>query len=69
MPKFAINELFYELGTAEQKTLKGGEDMKLLKGIKPKIQKMPSKPVSLRREMDPGWLEHLNSNRADRYGW
>lgn len=69
MSKIAINELFYELGTTEQKVHRGGSKPDITEYLKPDIQKMPSTPVSSRREMDPDWLEHLNSNRADHYGW
>jgi hypothetical protein len=77
MSKIAISELFHELGTAEQKTHRGGLDHGFSQDWRsggplssgPKIQKLPTIPIYLGRMVDPDFLASIKSNRADLYGW
>ena len=82
MSKIAINELFHELGTAEQETHRGGMNRgdsghwdTLSPGSlygKPAIQKMPRVPMYTYRfvqdqEALANFLE--TATQADIYGW
>ena len=70
MSKITINELFYELGTIEQKTHRGGK-LPYPFG-KPAIQKLPRVPMYTYRfvqdqEALANFLE--TATQADIYGW